>query len=227
MVPARKPIALWDGAWPANLRHVLGLSVRAGMLVVMTSIALFHSVLGVRQGALDAANRLRGAGHDVLVVDQYDGRVFDDYEAASNFAESIGYPALMQRAAEAVEGLPDGFVAAGFSNGGGMSEYVATQRSVSGVLMFSGALALDMIGVEQWPAGVPGQIHYTIGDPFRNQDGIDAVLAKAREADADVAMFDYPGNGHLFTDSSLPDEFDPEATETLWKRVLAFSALTT
>ena len=143
----------------------------------MASIALFHSVLGVRTGVLDAAGRLRSAGHDVQVVDQYGGRVFDDYKEASAFAESIGYPVLMQRAADAVQDLPDGFVAAGFSNGGGMSEYVATRRPVAGVLMLSGALALDMIGVEQWPAGMPGQIHYTVDDPFRNQDGIDAVPA--------------------------------------------------
>ncbi len=58
-----------------------------------------------------------------------------------------------------------------------MSVYVATQRPVAGVLMLSGALALEMIGVEQWPAGLPGQIHYTVDDPFRNQHGIDAVLA--------------------------------------------------
>ncbi|MGH3499595.1 MAG: hypothetical protein ACRDQA_01640 [Nocardioidaceae bacterium] len=51
-------------------------------------------------------------------MDQYDGRVFDDYDEASEFAESIGYPVLMRLAAEAVEGVPDGFVAAGFSNRG-------------------------------------------------------------------------------------------------------------
>lgn len=108
----------------------------------MTSIALFHSVLGVRQGVQDAADRFRQAGHNVRIIDQYGGRVFDDYEEASAFAESIGYPTLMQQAVDAVQDLPDGFVVAGFSNGGGMSEYVATQRPVSGVLMLSGALAL-------------------------------------------------------------------------------------
>lgn len=45
----------------------------------MASIALFHSVLGVRPGVQDAAARLRARGHEVLVVDQYDGRSFDDY----------------------------------------------------------------------------------------------------------------------------------------------------
>lgn len=91
----------------------------------MTQIALFHSVLGARPGIQDAVEHLRGTGHDVLVVDQYAGRVFDDYGEADAFAQSIGYPELMRRAAAAVEALPDGFVAAGFSHGGGMAEYVA------------------------------------------------------------------------------------------------------
>lgn len=38
-------------------------------------------------------------------------------------------------------------------------------------------------------------------------------------------MFDYPGSGHLFTDASLPEEFDAEAAELLWTRVLAFGPL--
>lgn len=40
----------------------------------MTDIALFHSVLGVRPGVLEAADRLRAAGHQIVVVDQYGGR---------------------------------------------------------------------------------------------------------------------------------------------------------
>jgi len=191
----------------------------------MASIALFHSVLGVRRCVLDAGERLRAAGHEVRIVDQYGGRYFDDYQEASAFAEAIGYPALMQQAADAVQDLADGFVVAGFSNGGGMAEFVATRRSVAGVLMLSGALPLRMIGVEQWPGGLPGQIHYALDDPFRNQEGIDAVLSAARAANAEVAMFDYPGHGHLFTDASLPEEFDPEAAELLWDRVLSFSEL--
>ncbi|WP_286218550.1 dienelactone hydrolase family protein [Paraoerskovia sediminicola] len=190
----------------------------------MTNIALFHSVLGVRAGVHDAADRLRAAGHDVLVVDQYEGRVFDDYEEAGRYAESIGYPALMGLAEAAVRDLPDGFLVAGFSNGGGMAEYVATRREVSGVVMLAGALDLAMIGVEAWPAGVPAQIHYTVDDPFRSQAGIDAVVASVRASGASVETFDYPGRGHLFTDPSLPDEHDPESAELLWSRVLSFCA---
>lgn len=110
----------------------------------------------------------------------------------------------------------------GFSNGSGMAEFVATRRPVRGVLMLSGALDLAMIGVETWPKGVPAQVHYTIEDPFRSQAGIDAVAGQVNEAGASIEIFDYPGTGHLFTDPSLPNEFDPDAAELLWSRVLPF-----
>ncbi len=106
-----------------------------------------------------------------------------------------------------------------------MAEYVATQRRVSGVLMLSGALALEMLGVDAWPAGVPAQIHYTTGDPRRRQESIDAVTASVRAAGAALKVFDYPGDGHLFTDPSLEGEYQPDEAGLLWERVLAFAPL--
>ena len=51
------------------------------------------------------------------------GQVFDTYDAGSSQVESIGgYPTLMGSALDGVKALPDGFVAAGFSNGGGLAE---------------------------------------------------------------------------------------------------------
>jgi dienelactone hydrolase len=188
----------------------------------MTAIALFHSSLGVRAGIVAAADRLRVEGHRVLVVDQYDGRVFDDYAEADRFVAQVGFPELMRRAVDAVRDLPDGFVAAGFSNGGGMAEYVATRRPCSGVLMLSGALPVQLLGAAAWPAGVPAQIHYAAGDPRRRQEWIDAVVADVRAAGGLVEVFDYPGSGHLFTDPSLLDEYDEPAATLLWSRVLAF-----
>ncbi|MGY1887776.1 MULTISPECIES: dienelactone hydrolase family protein [unclassified Blastococcus] len=190
----------------------------------MTTIALFHSVLGVRPGITAAAERLRSAGHDVLVVDQYDGLVFDDYASAMAHVEEVGFPALMARAVEAVRHLPDGFLAAGFSNGAGMAEYVATQRRCAGLLLFSGALPVQVLGADRWPDGVPAQLHYTEGDPFRQQDWIDSVVADARGAGVEIEVHDYPGTGHLFTDVSLPGEYDAAAAELLWRRVLEFCA---
>jgi len=126
-----------------------------------------------------------------VVVDQYDGRVFDDYQEANEFAQSIGYPTLMGLAERAV---------------------------------LSGALDLAMIGANAWPAGVPAQIHYTLADPFRNQAWIDTIAALVRSAGASIEVFDYPGAGHLFTDPSLPTEYDASAAELLWSRVMPFCA---
>lgn len=189
----------------------------------MTTIALFHSVLGIRPGVLDAADRLRAAGHRVRVVDQYDGQVFDDYADAGAHVERVGFPALMAAALEGVADLPDGFVAAGFSNGAGMAEYVAAQGRCSGALMFSGALPLAMLGASAWP-GVPVQLHAAEQDPMRHQDWDDAFLAEVRESGASVEAFDYPVSGHLFTDPSMVGEYDGPATELLWERALAFCA---
>ena len=190
----------------------------------MTTIALFHSVLGVRRGVLDAADRLRAAGHQVRVVDQYDGRVFDDYAEAGAHVDQVGFPALMAAALDGVADLPDGFVAAGFSNGAGMAEYVAVQGRCAGALMVSGALPLAMLGAGAWPRDVPVQLHAAETDPLRHQEWNDAFVADARASGSSVEVFDYPGGGHLFTDPSLPAEFDASATELLWERALTFCA---
>ncbi len=54
--------------------------------------------------------------------------------------------------------------------------------------------------------------------------GIDAVAAQVRSAGALIEIFDYPGAGHLFTDPSLPSEYDAQAANLLWSRVLPFCA---
>jgi len=186
------------------------------------TIALFHSVLGVREGVRLAADQLRSAGHVVHVVDQYEGRTFDDYGKASEFSQALGFPVLMQRALEGVAGLPDGFTAMGFSNGAGMATFVACNRHVERVVLCSGALPLHMIGVEHWPAGMPAQLHYTLDDPYRTEGSVESVLRSANDAGAIAEYIQYPGSGHLFTDPSLPAEFDAHSTEVFWEHLTAF-----
>lgn len=189
----------------------------------MTTIALFHSALGVRPGVLATAARLRDAGHDVVVVDQYDGRVFDSQSEAGAFVESIGFPALMARALDAVADLDDGFGVAGFSNGAGMATYVATQRRVSAAVLLSGALPLAMLGEQQWPAHVPVQLHYGAGDPLRVEEWIADFTRSVRDSGAPLDLqLDYPCSGHLFTDPSLPQDYDAGCAEDLHERVTAF-----
>jgi dienelactone hydrolase len=135
--------------------------------------------------------------------------------------ESVGFSALTAKAVEAVADLPDGFVTAGFSNGAGMAEFVAGRRSVSGVLMFAGAIGLEWLDMT-WPTGVPAQIHTTVDDPWREQDAIDSVAKAVLEAGGSIEVFDYPGSGHVFADSSKADEYQPAEAELMMTRIQAF-----
>jgi dienelactone hydrolase len=188
----------------------------------MAHVVLIHSVLGIRPGILDAAERLRAAGHEVLVPDLFEGRVFDTYDPAMAYAEGeVGHAELQRRAQEAVAGVPDGFVSIGFSLGSMIATRLAAVRPVSGVVQLAGAVPMSWFDTA-WPQGVPAQTHSTLGDPWREEDAIEQARADVAAGGATLEVFDYPGAGHLFTDASLPDEYDAEATELLWSRVIPF-----
>ena len=70
----------------------------------------------------------------------------------------------------------------------------------------------------EWPAGVPLQIHIMEGDPWADED-----LPVARTLDETLEsaeLFLYPGDQHLFADSSLPG-YDEAATTLATQRVLS------
>jgi dienelactone hydrolase len=192
----------------------------------MTTVALFHSVLGVRQGVLDAAERLRQEGHEVRVPDLYEGRTFDDYPPAMSFAwKDLGIGTLTQKALESVAELPDGFVSAGFSLGCVLAAHVATRRPVSGVLWIAGAFPVSAFDDGRvWPVGVPAQTHSTLQDPWREQEEIDTAVRDVEAGGGTLEVFDYPGSGHLFNDPTLPAEYDAETTALMWSRALPFVA---
>jgi dienelactone hydrolase len=69
---------------------------------------------------------------------------------------------------------------------------------------------------------VPAQAHQTLGDPWREEDALEQARADVAAGGATLEVLDYPGTGHLFSDPSLPDEYDADATELLWSRVIPF-----
>ncbi len=136
----------------------------------------------------------------------------------------------MRSALAAIADEPGPIVAAGFSNGAGMAEYVTAARGgrsggVVASVQFSGALPLALLGIPAWPADTPAQVHYTVGDPFRSDEGI-APFVEAVHASGSTceAYLSYPGDGHLFTDRSLSGEYDPAAAELAFARTLSFLA---
>ena len=192
----------------------------------MAEIVLFHSVLGPRAGVTDAADHLRTAGHTVHTPDLYRGEArFDGYDPAMAYQDSIGFRELLRRAEADVAHLSPDVVYMGFSAGGLPAEWLAATRSGAlACVLLHAALPLSPLGLDAWPATVPVQVHFMRDDPFREQAEIDGMAADVRAAGARFELFEYDGAGHLFTDLSLPAEYDQMATETLWSRVLPLLA---
>ncbi len=65
------------------------------------------------------------------------------------------------------------------------------------------------------------QIHGMDADPFFAGEGDVDAARELVESTERAELFLYPGDKHLFADSSLPS-YDPEATALLTKRVFAF-----
>jgi dienelactone hydrolase len=192
----------------------------------MAEIVLFHSVLGLRPGVLDAAERLRSAGHVVHTPDLYDGEVFDDYESAFQWLDGFGgIPKLIERTYAAVAELPADLVYAGFSNGGASAALLAATRpGARAALLFHAAMPLEVLGVDSWPPDVPVQVHYAANDPFRQEGALTAFATAVQASGAPYEFFEYPVTGHLITDETLPAEYDKDATEALFTHVLRFMA---
>ena len=189
----------------------------------MAEVVLFHHAQGLTPGVAAFADELRRAGHTVHAPDLYDGRTFDTLQEGLAYAEQIGFDEVTERGIQAAEALPAELVYAGFSLGLGPAQRLAqTRPGARGALLFYACLPVSEFG-PSWPAGVPVQIHAMESDPeFDNGWDLPAARALVEEAE-DGELFLYPGDQHLFADSSL-SSYDADAAERLNRRVLSFLA---
>ena len=187
----------------------------------MAEVLLFHHAQGLTDGVVAFADRLREAGHTVHTPDLYDGRTFQTLDEGIGYAQEIGFGNVLERGVRAADELPADLTYAGFSLGVMPAQKLAqTRPGARGALLFESCVPTSEFG-SPWPAGVPVQIHGMDADPFFAGEGdIDAARALVDEAD-DAELFVYPGDRHLFADSSL-SSYDAEATALLTQRVLDF-----
>ncbi|WP_310727709.1 dienelactone hydrolase family protein [Streptomyces sp. N2A] len=186
------------------------------------TIVLFHSVCGLRPAVHSAADRLRAAGHEVIVPDLFDGRTADSVPDGILIKDEIGKEELLKRAITAVAPYSErGLVYAGFSFGGAVAQNLALgDEKARGLLLMHGTSDIAEGAVVD---ELPVQLHVADPDPFEPHDWLTAWYLQMRRAGADVEVFRYAGAGHLFTDPDLPD-YDAEAAESAWKVALGFLA---
>jgi dienelactone hydrolase len=187
----------------------------------MAEVVLFHHAQGLTSGVVAFADELRRAGHTVHTPDLFDGRTFSSVEEGVGYAREVGFAEVTERGVRAVEGLPAELVYGGFSLGVGPAQQLAqTRAGAQGALLFHACFPVSEFG-SGWPDGVPVQVHGMDSDPFFADEGdLDAARELVEEADQGE-LFVYPGDQHLFADSSLPS-YDQEAATLLTERVLDF-----
>jgi dienelactone hydrolase len=185
----------------------------------MTEVVLYHHVQGLTEGMRSFAGELRQAGHTVHTPDLFDGQTFDTIDEGMAFAREAGFGPLAERGLAAAEGIPHDAVYAGFSFGVMVAQQLAqTRPDAGGALLVSGCLPVSEFG-DAWPSGVPAQVHGKQADPFFDED-LEAAQSLVESA-GQAELFLYPGEEHLFADSSLP-AYDAGATALLTERVLTF-----
>ena len=187
-------------------------------VVVMTEIVLFHHIQGLTPGVAAFADRLRGAGHTVHTPDVFEGRTFDSIEEGQAFAGEVGFDEVRARGVRAAADLPESVVYAGFSMGVMAAQQLLQTRpgALGGLFYHSFA---DPTWFGSWPDGVPVQIHSMDADPFFVDEGDLDAARPFLESHDEAELFLYPGDGHLFTDSTLAD-YDEAATELVLQRSL-------
>ena len=185
----------------------------------MAEVVLYHHVQGLTQGVRSFADELRQAGHTVHTPDLFDGRTFGTIEEGLAFAREAGFGELAERGVTAARQTGPDVVYAGFSFGVMAAQQLAqTRPGARGALLIYSCLPVSEFG-DAWPEGVPVQVHGKADDPFFAED-LEAAQALVESTDS-AELFLYPGEAHLFADSSLP-AYDAAAAALLSERVLAF-----
>lgn len=188
----------------------------------MTDIIVFHHAQGLTDGVREFADQLRAAGHDVTVPGLYKGKTLGTLKEGVAYAEQVGFDTVIERGRRAAEGLPTEIVYAGFSLGVLSAQMLAqTRPGAKGALLCHACVPPSEFG--SWPPGVPVQIHAMDADEFFVEEGDLDAARNLVETVENAELFLYPGDRHLFADSSLP-AYDAAAATLLLQRTLAFLA---
>jgi dienelactone hydrolase len=191
----------------------------------MVDVVLFHHVQGLTDGVLAFADALRAGGHTVHTPDLFDGQRPATIDDGFAYLKATGDEEVRARAERAVAGLPAEVVFAGISWGVSTAQVLAqTRPGARGALLYEAFLpVIGEWAVGPWPAGVPVQVHGMEKDPFFGLEGdLDAARALVDIVGPQVAeVFVYPGDRHLFTDSSLPS-YDADAAALVVERSREF-----
>jgi dienelactone hydrolase len=191
----------------------------------MAEVVLFHHLQGLTDGVRAFADELRAGGHVVHTPDLFDGVLPATIEDGVAHIQRVGAQAYRELTDRTVAELPAGLVYGGLSWGAATAQRLAqTRQGARGALLYEACMPITgEWAVGPWPEGVPVQIHGMDQDPFFALEGdLDAARELVKTVGPELAeLCLYPGDRHLFTDSSLPS-YDADAAALVLQRSRKF-----
>ncbi|WP_062460691.1 dienelactone hydrolase family protein [Demequina soli] len=185
----------------------------------MAEILLFHHAMGLTEGLLAFADRLRADGHTVHCPDCYAGTTFDNPDDGVKFAQAVGHDALQEAAHSAARRHRSADVVIGYSLGAMQAQLLAQdRRRFRACLLVGGALPPAALG-GVWRHEVALQVHLADPDEWIDPHEVEALLYHAPHA----RIYRYTGKDHLFMDRSLAD-YDADAADLFEARTTAWLA---
>ena len=193
----------------------------------MTDVVLIHHVQGLTDGVLAFADGLREGGHVVHTPDIFRGERPATIDDGLRLTQELGDAEIGDRLTRQIVDLPSDVVWAGISYGVSMAQLLAqTQPGARGALLYAACIPVTgEWAFGPWPKGVPVQIHGKDQDPFFAGEGdLDAAKQLVETVGPELGqLYVYPGEEHLYLDSSLPD-YDAAATALTLERSLELLA---
>lgn len=186
----------------------------------MAQLLLLHHALGVTSALRRLADRFEDAGHDVVVPDLFESRVFASVEEGMEHVESVGIETLAGLGEDAASDMQPGFVVCGISLGA-----IAAMRAgvsndaVAAVVVASACIPEEYIG-GPWPRTLPLRVVASREDAmFRDEGDLEAATEYTHSAQqAKLKLM--PGREHLFVEADDPES--TAATEWLVETVMRF-----
>ena len=148
-------------------------------------------------GVLALADELRAVGLEVMVPDLFEGEVFSEVDSGVDYSLRVGFGEIISRGVASIASLQQSVVVVGLSLGALPAQYLAqTDRRVHGAVLVGACIPLGEFS-DEWPEGVPLEVHAASGDPVFDGDGDAEAVAAIVAAAAAAQVVRHHGGGHL------------------------------
>jgi carboxymethylenebutenolidase len=189
-------------------------------------VLVLHPWWGLNGFIRELCDRFAGEGFVALAPDLYEGETTSDIARAAELSSLLDTERTGRRVTSALTRLLEhpatigpATAAVGLSMGASWAFWLSAERAddIAAVVAFYGT---EEVPFEHTRARFLG--HYADVDEYEPLAGVRDLEERIRAAERDVTFHVYPGAGHWFFESDVPDAFDPGAAQIAWTRTVAF-----